>query len=297
MIIYDTDWTSKEKEENIIKELQDKCDEKESLTIYDMITKDTLEEELIDLNRSDLNTTELKSLIQYKANKILAMDKEGTLDFSMNIEDVINNGIISTSERDENVAPPKKYTIKDILEHPENQGVIRVFAGFFIAMIVIPIGLSIYLNSKVMPYILQDWSKEGKQNIVIGIGAAVAHLIGIIYICYSWSGEDAEPDHIRDAREEEEKKTIEEEEYETESESESEDEDTNKNTKDQEHKPVPKALEESEDDTAKTSPSSSAEDKKEYLFIEREERESTGKDIIDNKGGQNELRNRKKGSK
>ena len=286
LIIYDTDWTSKEKEEDIIKELQAKCEEKESLNIYDMVTKHTLEEELINMKQFDLNTEESKALIRYKANKILAMDKKGTLDFSVNIEDVINNTVSITDDDDddeENVIPPKKYTIKDILEHPENQGVLRVFVAFFIAMIVIPIGLCLYLNSRVMPHILHDWSTEGKQNIVIGIGVGIAHLIGLIYICYSWSGQDAEPDHIRDAREEAQKKA---ETSTKEEEQKYSNNPTDENNQDDENQDKPKI-----------SPSSSSDDKREYLFIEREERKSTSKDVIDNKGGQNNLRNRKKGSK
>ena len=280
IIFYDTDWNSKEKEEEIIQELQEKYEEKkECINVYDMVSTDTLEEKLVNMKQNNLNTKDLKALIQYKASKILSMDNKGTLDFSANIEDIINTTVSTKYDNQDTdiVKLPKKYTIKDILEHPENQHVIGVFAAFFIAMIVIPIGISLYLNSQIMPYILPNWSKEGKENIVIGIGVGIAHIIGLIYVCYSWSGKDAEPDHIRDAREEalqrenvENVENVQEEEYEDESD---------------------------EEDKPKISPLSSCNDKKEYLFIEREERESKNKDVIDNKGGLNELRNRKKGSK
>merc|ERR1712048_31468 len=105
----------------------------------------------------------------------------------------------------------KTYTLKDVLNHPENQGVIRVFVCFFISMIVVPLVIVLYLNMYVMEHYLQDWSVEGKQNVTIVIGVAVAHMIGLIYVCYAWSGEDRIPAHILDAEDEQAKQSDEEE--------------------------------------------------------------------------------------
>ena len=247
--------------------------------------------------KQELNTEELKRLIQYKGTQILAIQTKSTMNFEVNIDDILNenntsiNKIKKDIESDGVELPPKKYTIKDILEHPENQGVIRMFIFVFIAMIVIPIGSCIFLKYNVMPYILMDWSKEGKENILLVIGVAIAHIIGLMYVCYAWSGEDAEPDHIRDAREEKERKEIEDDdddEYEDETEEEEEEESEEINEEQKEE------IKNDQDERPKISPSSSS-DKREYLFIEREERESTTKDVINDKGGQNIMRQRKTG--
>merc|ERR1712228_446366 len=94
--------------------------------------------------------------------------------------------------------------LKDIINHPENQSVIRVFVCFFIAMIIIPILTVIYLNKYVMEYYLLNWTVEGKENVTIVIGVGIAHIIGLIYVCYAWSGEDRIPAHILDKDKQEE---------------------------------------------------------------------------------------------
>merc|ERR1719474_1036055 len=88
------------------------------------------------------------------------------------------------------------------MNHPENEGVIRIFVMVFAAVIIVPLFVVFMLHRYVLPYCLLDWTVHGKENLLVLIGVGVAHFIGILYTCFAWSGEDRIPAHILDAREE-----------------------------------------------------------------------------------------------
>ena len=215
------------------------------LNVYRFRTKDTLEEKLFGMHtKKELKEEDLKSLIEYKANKILNIRAKSTLNMEQNIDEILKNALYDDDEEDDDCElveeeEQTKYTLKDIINHPENQGVIRVFVCFFIAMIVIPILTVIFLNRYVMEHYLLDWSVEGKENVTIVIGVGIAHIIGLIYVCYAWSGEDRIPAHILDADEDESKQKTKE-----------------------------------NDDSPKSSDSSS--DRRQYMFVERQDVSNNG---------------------
>ena len=147
-----------------------------------MVSSDTLEEKLINMKQNNLNTKDLKSLIQYKASKILCLDKKGTLDFSVNIEDIINNTVpVSTSHNnneDTEIVKPKEIYNKRYFRASRKPRSIRYICCIFYSNDCNSNWNMFIFKFKIMPYILPNWSKQSKENIVIVIGVGIAHIIG-----------------------------------------------------------------------------------------------------------------------
>eukprot|EP01083_Nonionella_stella_P001029 2978_1 len=200
VIFYDTDWSVKHKQDDIIRNLEEKCEDIEGLTVYIITTKDTVEEPLYLMpqkQKSELTAKELNGLIRYKATKILNTNSAATLDREQDIEDMLSailDDDLDSSSEEEEVELANTYTMKDVVNHPDNQGVLRLFVSVFMAMIIVPVFVVIGLNKYVMKHILLEWSDQAKQNITIVVGVAVAHLIALIYMSYAYSIDDDDED-------------------------------------------------------------------------------------------------------
>ena len=215
VIFYDSHWTTKDDEKKITKSLSEKysaSEHKHSLNVYRLITKDTLEEKVAMMDIPDGldkdSREEVVGLLKHKASTILNMDRESTMDLDADIEGILNDdtftmdGDTEGGDGDLSGEIQRKYTMKDIMNHPENQGVIRLFVAVFAAVIIVPLCVVFVVHRYVFPHCLLEWTEYGKQNLLVFIGVGVAHLIGVLYACYAWSGEDRTPAHILDAREE-----------------------------------------------------------------------------------------------